>query len=1032
MSSSDSTPIKQPVSFLYKPVKLDFKELFKALTKTAVNVTTNKLESVPDNLIDAAAALGLDKKPEEVAWALVARSLFRAMRDLMQERPTSQTHQTKDFEGVCEELASTLEMRGIVIDPQFFDNPKASALTKTIQKPFVQWLRAFGLSQSEANTIAARFPSYFTCALDEEWAEHPEVYACLKPSQTPFTDSAKQEQGWRSYSAWLQKEIDKPLLTEAFSLSQVYIAPRAYYEREKGQGEQEPRSSLEKAKFEKVVVDLERELEAWLGKAAPKDWIRVISGGPGSGKSSFTKAFAAKQAEKAQIPVLLIPLHRFKISDDLVEAVGKFVRSEHFLSRNPLDHEHGESRLLIIFDGLDELAMQGKAVTEAAQQFIDEVCNQLLSLNRDKTRLQVLISSRDLVIQDHERKLKRLGQILHVLPYFLPKNERERFIDLNSLLGQDQRQSWWELYGKANGKDYAALPSELNRDDLTEITSQPLLNYLVALAFNRGELNLTGEINLNGIYGGLLQSIYKRVWTDEQHPTLDKISEEEFTQVLEEIGLTVWHGNGRTATLQEIQKRLKECKLADSLEAFSQSAESGVTNLLIAFYFRRSGSSEQGENTFEFTHKSFGEYLTTRKIVGEVENICEELKRYRRNPRQGRSEQELLQIWVRLCGPTAIDFDLLRFVRDEVHLAYTQQPEEVRHWQQVLCCLIRYMLQNGMPMETLISTIPTFYEANRQARNAEEALLVMLNACAIQTQIVSEIDWPSPVAFGEWLSRLHGQRVLADVLALNCLSFLNLSGCILFLRDFVEVNLRKANLREANLGAANLEGANLARANLARANLARANLKKANLEGAILKKANLEGAILEGADLEDANLEGADLEGANLAGANLEGADLEGAILAGAILIEANLTGANLEGANLEGAYLEGAYLEDANLEGANLEDANLEGANLEGADLEGADLAGANLEGAYLEGADLEDANLAGANLEGAYLGGMILKGVKLDKNGHVLPENLQAVEKHRAWTSLMNLTAEKANIGIALAVSKKVEPIAHLLSKN
>ncbi|WP_392530247.1 hypothetical protein [Nostoc sp. C117] len=90
------------------------------------------------------------------------------------------------------------------------------------------------------------------------------------------------------------------------------------------------------------------------------DAIRVISGGLGSGKSSFTKIFAANQAEKGKIPVLFIPLHHFEPSDDLVEAVGKFVRDDGFLRHNPLDKDKADSRLLIIFDGLDELAIQGK------------------------------------------------------------------------------------------------------------------------------------------------------------------------------------------------------------------------------------------------------------------------------------------------------------------------------------------------------------------------------------------------------------------------------------------------------------------------------------------------------------------------------------------------------------------------------------------------------------------------------------------------------------------------------------------------
>jgi uncharacterized protein YjbI with pentapeptide repeats len=188
------------------------------------------------------------------------------------------------------------------------------------------------------------------------------------------------------------------------------------------------------------------------------------------------------------------------------------------------------------------------------------------------------------------------------------------------------------------------------------------------------------------------------------------------------------------------------------------------------------------------------------------------------------------------------------------------------------------MVKNGMPMEKL--QLPTFQEANQQARNAEEALLAVLNACARATKKVSQIKWPSSEAFGNWISRLRGQRVdnNSEIFCLNCLSFLDLQNCILVLQDFYEANLFGAILVRANLEGAHLGGADLLGANLIGANLLEANLEGAHLGGAILL-----GAILKGANLEGANLEGADLDCAILQGANLEGANVHRTILEGKI-----------------------------------------------------------------------------------------------------------------------------------------------------
>ncbi|MEH2023548.1 pentapeptide repeat-containing protein [Nostoc sp.] len=324
--------------------------------------------------------------------------------------------------------------------------------------------------------------------------------------------------------------------------------------------------------------------------------------------------------------------------------------------------------------------------------------------------------------------------------------------------------------------------------------------------------------------------------------------------------------------------------------------------------------------------------MTAKRIVREVRLIHKKLNDRQNDPDEGWDEREALKRWAILCGASHIDEYLFNFVANEMRL---QNPSDVSNWQQTLCHLISVMLRHGMPMERLTPR-PDFQEENRQARNAEEALLAVLNACARVTKTVSKIQWHTSEAFGIWISRLQGQRIDTDtdVFCLNCLSFLDLQGCVLVFKDFYK----------ANLEGAILEGAYL---------------QRANLQGAYLQRAYLQGAYLEGANLQGANLQGANLQGANLEGANLQRANLQGA----------NLQRANLQGANLQRAYLEGAYLQGAILEGAILQRAYLEGAILQRAYLEGAYLQGAILEGAILEGAILEWPRLKRTNFEGENL---------------------------------------------------------------
>ncbi|WP_334924198.1 pentapeptide repeat-containing protein [Nostoc sp.] len=909
MSNTSGFSVSKPVALWNKPIKADFKELFKSLGKGVIDGVLGKWEEVAKDAVDGVTALGLGSAPEEVAWLLIYRSLVEAIvslvkgnQELLFEKPND-----SDFELLCDRLNHSLESIELRIDQDFFNRPKDLPILEAIKTAFADWLKYFSVNQAQALTISHRLPTYFVYALHEEWAKHPEKYACLKEElDTPFTQANEREQSWQRYLAWLQKQVEEPMLLEAFGLKQVYVPLHAYYKQKVAgeKSEEFERRVREDEKYQRIVLDLETELEAWLEKGDRNDAIRVISGGPGSGKSSFAKIFAANQAEKGKIPVLFIPLHHFEPSDDLVEAVGKFVRDDGFLKHNPLDKDKADSRLLIIFDGLDELAMQGKIATEIAQQFVREVQRKVERFNVRETCLQVLIGGRELVVQANSSDFRQPQQILHILPYFVTEDERKNYVDNQNLLQQDQRQIWWQKYGNASGREYDCLPEELNQDNLTEITAQPLLNYLIALSFDQ-QKKFPTDGNLNAIYANLLTAVYQRGWAGYQHPAIRGIEEKDFVRILEEIALASWHGDGRTTTVREIEAHCEHSSLKSLLDKFQESAKLGVTRLLTAFYFRESGVKEQ-EKTFEFTHKSFGEYLTAKRIVREVRLIHKKLKDRQEDPDEGWDEREALKRWAILCGASPMDEYLFNFVANEMRL---QNASDVGNWQQTLCHLISFMLRHGMPMERL-NPRPDFQEENRQARNAEEALLAVLNACARVTKTVSKIQWHTPEAFGIWISRLQGQRIntYTDVFCLNCLSFLDLQGCALVYKDFSQANFERVNLKGANLAGANLGWTNFEGANLERANLLDANLAEANLERANLLDANLQGAYLPDAILVGANLQGADLRWTNLEEAYLEGANLEGAYL---------------DGANLEGAYLEGTILEGTILEGKNLADLN-------------------------------------------------------------------------------------------------------------
>jgi uncharacterized protein YjbI with pentapeptide repeats len=904
MMRTSGIPVEQPVSIWLKPLKVDFKDLFKTLGKVVINAGVGKFDSAISSFVDSIVIFKFKENINELAWLLIYRSISRAMFMLIEDNlfliaeairgfqtlANKAELNSENLEEIAEKLNYKVAARKLIINDKFFNNPRSFAVIEDLKEPLAEWLKSFGLNSSQALSISNRLNSYFVLALNDEWRERRNEYdAISKEISTPFAKLADIEQQWSYYYSHFQKQIDESLFTEAFSLKQIFVPLRAYYEEKINN------------KIGKRVVDLENHLSNWVNNPDPKDSIRVISGGPGYGKSSVAKIFAAKQTENYNRRVLFIPLHRFELEEDLANSLKKFVElDEVFPKGNFLHSTEGEKLLLLIFDGLDELSMQGEIGNEVAKRFVREIQRKVYNFNQREPRLKVLICGRDIAVEAGAVNLDRNTKILHLLPYY---EEAAKYNDPDNFLTVDQRDLWWQNYGKLTGKGYTKLPDELKKNDLSEITSLPLLNYLVALSFNRGVVDFNQETNLNTIYQDLLESVYQRdSWAEKQHIILQSIEEssenkkEHFFMILEEIALAAWHGGEtRRVTLSNIEQRCKGA-LKLLLDKFQEKAKDGVASLLLAFYFRKSGiNADSLSDTFEFTHKSFGEYLAARGIVRNLKLINEEIKRQSESYKVGYDNIQALTCWIELCGLTPIDEYILKFLNNEISLEFQKSSELVSEWQGTFGKLFSHVLYQGMPMEKLADNRPIFREEVRQSQNAEETLLAVLHACALSTKQTSNLD--SNLTDDVWMS-LWLNWVQTPI-SRKILSFLPLS---------------QTDLKRADLEGADLEGADLHETNLQEANLQKANLQKAKLQGAKIQR-----AILIDSKLICANLEGADLRGANLLGANSQKANLQKANL-----IEANLQGANLQEANLTGANLTGANLTGANLTGANLTGANL------------------------------------------------------------------------------------------------------------
>src|SRR5579883_177736 len=886
---------KKPPSFFWKPLKIDGWGLFQAVAKCGKALWEGNAVSALEEALKAVQCIKFKDKDGELAWALVYNAMTRAAAGflgVLQPQLAAGTHERLVAAAI--ETDRKLEAAGVTLNQDFFDHPGWCDYVRAVAQHFRHWLIAVGVDEPSADNLSRELPQQFTLALDLEWLKNKDLFAKLLPQnrRTPFSTATQYELAWARYAGWLDDEADRRVFDEDFGLTRVYIPLRAFVETR-----DHNRNTM------RTVGLAEDMLDAWMEKARTNDPIRVVEGDPGAGKSSLARRFAANRFGRHCAGrwwrVVYVPLHDDSVAAgrSIEEAAAACTQRVSGTNLAPLERDAPDGTLLIL-DGLDELSRGGQFGHDVIRAFMSQVTGLLKAWNdRDDARLLVLLCGRPVAVGEIKAEVRAEGAVLNLLPFLVEVHTAPELFkpggsanDPQGLLQSDQRKDWYEAYAAARGRtDGEELYAKIkDRADLNTITAQPLLNYLVAFLTRGAE---TGELpgNLCGVYETLLHKVWQRDWDRTQVPAIEKLDYEPFCQLLETIALSAWHsGNPRSIRVGEVEDRLTTDQKTQ-LATFEKEVKAGVLRLLFAF-FLRPGAVERGDQTYEFTHKTFAEYLVTRRLVREIDMLAEDWKRSAGG--RGWKDETRLQEWAELFGPTALDDDMRKFLEQALAAEVDRRNQQLAEsgkesalsWQKVLAQLLNAAVRDGMPMHAMSAKLKpaaTFREMNRQALNSEIAFLHTLNACSALTKTRSRIpaleqepqDWMG----GRWFRPMQGLGYY----------FLSLQTV-----DWSDRSLALISLPHAELSEANLRGAVLSRTNLRSTNLSKANLLAANLHLTYAIEANLSGG----------NLNNAFLAGANLGGANLSGANLSWANLSWANLSWANLSGADMSGANLSDA----------------------------------------------------------------------------------------------------------------------------------
>lgn len=371
-----------------------------------------------------------------------------------------------------------------------------------------------------------------------------------------------------------------------------------------------------------------------------------------------------------------IPLDRLDVEGNFLDQINNFVLLENI----PKDILLTNDRIILILDGLDELIALGQSAKDLADKFIQKMQKSVEQRNANGGHILVLLTGRDMAIQDIEGLF--LGQqVLNILPlynYQLDKLTNKKCFIFNNgkylsykttnKLVRDKRTEWWSRYTIAIKNHEEEIPEELLESDLEELSIQPLLLHLLAICFiDNGVL----PENKAKLYNILLNGVFNRAPIGTgivNRHTLSRYfdSVDEFIDIMSDIAIAMWHSNTRQVTLDVVKKycdNFGHDKILAKLGDISGIA-SGI-KLLMVFYSRRTGYIGDMES-FEFTHKSFSEYLVARHIVKTFKKMSDRINY--KDYYEGDADKHELEIWGNLCGESCLDMDTIGLIEDEIAL----------------------------------------------------------------------------------------------------------------------------------------------------------------------------------------------------------------------------------------------------------------------------------------------------------------------------------------------------------------------------
>jgi|694.fasta_scaffold12912_7 uncharacterized protein YjbI with pentapeptide repeats len=817
----------------------------------------------------------------------------------------------------------------------FYGSKLASNFDSILMKRFQE----SGLNEDEAKILTARISRHthrYLLDIVVELGDKVKNLAAIYPAE----GRRNNIDTYMSIDRYLEKNIktlpDKKVFKENFSYKDIYVPLNA--------------RCLDRKKDE----PLESLVKNWLRDSEEQAKVMFIQATPGRGKTLFCRMFA--EFVRANLYPIWIPIFielksinneaNLSLGERLKKTINKLFTTGYnddwLIDRN--------TRFLFLLDGFDELPDDRQTSSEL-EVFLESVlrfqkdCND----NSDMGH-RVLITGRTLTLKDIALSSSFIDK------NFLEKFNRVEILEMNPKL-QDEWLGKWEKCADLD-PETAKQKNESFRNLLNDsrcptclrgsesevgLAQEPLLLYLLASMYQKGHLDLEEIMNTKEntnkvtvktrIYQRSLDCVLTELRT-EHNPKFQK----SVKRILQEVGLCAVQTSDARIETKFIKARLEKDHVYKKNIVENENL---FTQALATFYLQQPADANQQQDSVEFVHKSFGEFLCAERLKNSLEAWV------RTNSKSSGDEvsDEIFDKQVYdLFGYGGITTEILEYLVDLLRSSeefgqenknniknlskrlqdfyfrwckgeFINDPLIIPILQKKIAELKQYRVSVDLKqldvyagLNVMILLLELYRYARREAPSIPEEEIQFLPCKDDPSQLLRIIGYSNCIKIGEFAEKV------GPFLGYAKLDGADLGGA--YLRG---VNLERASLSQANLSGAYLKGANLKKARLKDANLRRVNLESADLTEAYLIDVNLSNADMRSSNLTEANLCGADLSNTKLDDSTFHSAYLGGTVLSTANLNRADMREAILCSAVLEGTNLELAKLKNADLRGANL-----------------------------------------------------------------------------------------------------------------